>query len=178
MTKTPGFLLLASLLVPGCEPYQPVSTKPPGKPTYEQTRTADNVQSDQNTDSRHPVTAKDVGAKTRETLELTREFAAQSAEEFAAEAKVRMAEMNRKLADWEAQSKPLAEDAKVRWNEEREVLRQHLGTLQQQLDRLKEKGGNAWEEMKEGSKSAWHDLANAFSKASNHFEKDDSKANP
>lgn len=135
-------------------------------------RSPNSMETRQTTDHSKPVTADEVATKTREVLDVSGKFAAQSMDQFTTEAKRRLAEMDRKMKEWEAQSKPLTDDAKAKWNEQHELFQQRRAKLQQELDRLKESGGNAWNEMKEGSEAAWHELSEAFIKAAEHFQKD------
>jgi hypothetical protein len=63
------------------------------------------------------------------------------------------------------------EEARVKWESARDEFRRRRAELQQELDKLKEAGDDGWLHMKEGAKSAWKSLSDAFRDAAEQVEK-------
>lgn len=161
MNKWKISLTAIALYAIGCSPAQPVPNQSSNPKSHST-----------------PVTAHDVSVKAKEALDVTGKFAAQSMEQFTVEAKRRLEEMDRKVNEWEGLSEPLTDEAKTKWNEQRELFAERRAKLQLELDKLKESSSDAWEKMKEGSHAAWNDLVDAFHKASEHFSKDQKPPKP
>ena len=119
-----------------------------------------------------PVTAEDVAAKTQDAVNVAGEFAAQTKDEFVAEAKVRLARIDQQIQEWDAKSESLKAEAKASWAKERERLRQRQAEMQLELEKLEKASGEAWGDLKVGATAAWNELSKGFSDAAARFEKD------
>ena len=174
MTGTRSMLAFAMLLAIGCTPkeYDSASSSPSSKSAQNGGASVNGA--DHKNDGKS-VTADQVVEKTKEALESAGALAAKSKDEFVAEAKQRLAEMDQKIEEWEAESKPVAEDARTKWEHEREVLRERRTQMQQELDKLKNASGDAWQDMKQGATAEWKELADAFRKAEVHIKEEQEK---
>jgi hypothetical protein len=81
------------------------------------------------------------------------------------------------LAEWEAiineymrKAETATAEAKLKYQEQIDSLReQHAETLQR-LHALQNISGEAWEDLRAGMESAWHELKQAFEKAAKKFK--------
>ncbi len=170
MISLRDFAVCALLLGVGCTPHEWDSPGASNKSTNERASATKPASRSDHKPGRQTVTSDAVVEKTKETLTLTGELIAQTKDEFVAKAKQRLAEMDRKLDEWETRSKPLSEDAQAKLAHEREVFHQRRTEMQQELDRLSDASDDAWQDTKEGATKVWRDVADAFGKAATHFE--------
>lgn len=170
MSKVYPFMVSASLLFLGCTANERTTTT-----VSETSGNGERVTVTETTVEQKetpPVTADDVAMKTREAVDVAGEFAAQTKEEFVAEAQDRLAQIDAKIKEWDAKSETLQAEAKTRWHEEREKLRQQQAKLQLEIEKLQNATGEAWLDVKAGATAAWKELANGFSAAATRFEED------
>jgi poly(hydroxyalkanoate) granule-associated protein len=80
------------------------------------------------------------------------------------------------LRDWDAQLDQLMaqaqkakEDARLKIQGEIDNLRRQRAALQHQLDELRSRGEEAWEDLKKGVDKAWGDINEALGKVAAHF---------
>jgi hypothetical protein len=171
MNRLRGLSLCVILLASSCSPKEYDSRAASrNDSTSGRDNGAETVKGTDHTRDGQKATKDQLVEKTKETWDLARGLAAQTRDEFVAEAKERLAEMDRKIDEWESQSGSLSEDAKGKWNEEREVLRERRTQMQKELDKVKDASGDAWQEVKAGAKAAWNDLADAFRKSEERFK--------
>lgn len=169
MKQVLGFLIATGLMLPGCTTKEWDSkTDSQTSSNGQQTVTVTKTVVEQN--DRPPVTTEKLAEKTKETLKLAGEFAAQNKDEFVAEVKRRLASINQQLMEWDAQSESWTADAKAKWNIEREKLHQRQLEMQRELEMLESATGAAWGDVKAGATAAWKNLADGFSQAAAHFD--------
>ena len=171
MKQTYGLMSLIALLVVGCARQDSVSvsqTTTDGQRSVTVTKTVE-------TQHATTATAEELAAKARETADLAGELAAQTKDEFIAAAKERLVKIDQRINEWDAQSALMSAEAKVRWNEERERLRQHQAEMQLELERLQKASGEAWGDLKAGATAAWKELASGFNSAAARFDQDRKK---
>lgn len=70
----------------------------------------------------------------------------------------------------EAKADKAKADARIRYGEEIEKLREKLDTARVKLSLLQDAGEQAWEDVKEGLDAAMRDLRQAYSRATSRFE--------
>jgi DNA anti-recombination protein RmuC len=160
---------LACLMVlPGCTEKRVESTnvvKPSATGTQPVTETTTVVET-----KAPSVTTDDVAQSAQETATVGGNLAAQTKDEFVAEAKQRLAQMDKKIQEWDSHSDALNAEARARWQQEREQLRERQAELQRQLDRLQTASGEAWGDLKTGATAAWDELATGFRNAASHYD--------
>jgi len=162
-------LTCLGVLIAGCSP-QPIVTTP-ASPASNTTPAGSTVPT---TDVVGPSTESGSGAKLQreagEAWDAAGEFAAESKDEFVAEAKRRLAIMDAKLEEWKVQASKMSAEAKEEWEPRRVQLEERRDELQKELDRLMTSSAGAWEEVKVGAAKAWKETSDAFRKAADHFQ--------
>lgn len=118
------------------------------------------------------VTVDELAAKSKETLRIAGALADQTKDEFIAEAKRRLAEIDSKIKQWDAESETMTAEAKAKWTEEREKLHQKQVAMQLEIEKLQGESAAAWVDVKAGATAAWKNLADGFQAASEHFNRD------
>ena len=80
------------------------------------------------------------------------------------------------LSEWENKIDTLLDKAEAatasarsHYYEQRQILDAKQEVIRRKLCELKEEGGEAWEEIKDGMEEAWKDLHGAFEKAAAKF---------
>jgi len=176
MKTTFALMMTTTLVLCGCNSKVTDSTtvthsSPEGQQSVTVTKSvveppqADNA----NTDN---VTTEQLAAKSRETLQIAGELASQTKDEFVVEAKRRLAEIDSKIKEWDAQSETMTAEAKEKWVQQREELHQKQLAMQAELEKLQGKSAAAWADVKTGATAAWKDLADGFRSAAEHFKHD------
>ena len=113
--------------------------------------------------------ADKVKQKAGETVEASKEFAAETKKEYE-EA------LQKEFNDLSADIKELRLSAKAKGQEAKAEVKDQLGELEKKreevaakMKKLGKSTGKAWTNMKEGVESAWNDLKAAYSKAAKSF---------
>lgn len=170
MKKISGLLFAGLILMAGCEPTvstTPTSSVPPvvEESTTEVTKTEKSA--DGTTITKEKVTT------THEDTDLTTDPSDGTREEFIADAKARLDQLDTKLKNWEERAAVFKDDMKVKWEKERERLEKRRDKMREELARLQDASSDAWVDLKIGARSAWNELKESFSEAASHFEKDE-----
>jgi hypothetical protein len=75
-----------------------------------------------------------------------------------------------KLAEFKAQAKSSAADARINYAKQIDELEQKVGTTWTKLKELGEASDDAWEQLKEGVENAWATLSAAIRNATAKFK--------
>lgn len=169
-------IMTATLMLCGCDSKVTDSTtvthsSPEGQQSVTITKTVvEPPQADKATTDK--ATTEQLAAKSRETLQIAGELAAQTKDEFVAEAKRRLANIDSKIKEWDAQSESMTAAAKEKWSAEREKLHQKQVAMQLEIEKLQGESAAAWADVKAGATAAWKNLADGFQAAAEHFNRD------
>jgi chromosome segregation ATPase len=105
-----------------------------------------------------------------EAGEALADWSAGTKEALIEKAEQRLSEFDDEIAQLERKSQDLKDDAKVRWEEDKQRLEEKRREISQQLDELKDSSGGAWEKMSQGIVKAFIDLKEAAKEAASEFE--------
>jgi len=75
-----------------------------------------------------------------------------------------------KLAEFKAQAKSSAADARIKYSKQVDELEQKINTTKGKLKELGEASDDAWEQLKVGVESAWGALSTAIRSAAAKFK--------
>ena len=75
-----------------------------------------------------------------------------------------------KLAEFKAQAKSSAADARIKYSKQVDELEQKINTTKGKLKELGEASDDAWEQLKVGVESAWGSLSAAIRNAAAKFK--------
>lgn len=171
-------IMTATLMLCGCDSKVTDSTtvthsSPEGQQSVTITKTVvEPPQADQATTDK--ATTEQLAAKSRETLQIAGELAAQTKDEFVAEAKRRLADIDSKIKEWDVRAESMTAEAKAKWSEQREKLHQKQIAMQLEIEKLQGESAAAWADVKAGATAAWKNLADGFQAAAEHFNRDSS----
>ena len=90
---------------------------------------------------------------------------------YEATAEAKMQKLGAEIDALQAKASLATADAKVKYQEQLEVLKAKRSEAKVKLDSLKDSAGNAWEEMQTGVESAWKELQSAFDRAKSELDK-------
>ena len=166
MRKLLMIFTIASFITMGCSP-EPIVTVPAESPLAAPPAPAQPNSVD---DPESSSSAEKARREAKEAWDAAAEFAAESKEEFVAEAKRRLALMDAKLEEWKQRASSMSSEEKSKWEPERIELQQRRDELQRELDRPGSASAAAWEDLKVGASKAWKETSEAFRKAATHFE--------
>ncbi|BAZ39189.1 hypothetical protein NIES4101_51410 [Calothrix sp. NIES-4101] len=90
-------------------------------------------------------------------------------QDFQEKMEIQLAKLQTQIDELKVKSSLAQADAKDAYQEQLASLNTKCQTTRLKLQELKSKGGNAWEEMKDGLETAWSDLQDSFNRAVTHF---------
>ena len=160
---------IVSCVAMGCSP-EPIVTVPAEGPLTVPAAPAQPNLADDPPASDTSSSAEKARREAKEAWDAAAEFAAESKEEFVAEAKRRLALMDVKLEEWKQRASTMSAEEKAKWEPERVELQQRRDELQRELDRLGTASAAAWEDLKVGASKAWKETSESFRKAASHFQ--------
>jgi hypothetical protein len=125
--------------------------------------------------ARQEVTARKVVDESREAYEAATQFAAQSRDEFIAEARQRLIKIDAKIEDYERRLNDRSQEFTAEAREKSEMhlvdLKRHREDMQKKLDELSRDSGAAWKELSAGAHKSWSEMSKAFRAAAAAFDK-------
>jgi len=90
-------------------------------------------------------------------------------EAYQEKAEAQLREWGAKIDELKAKADKAKAEAKIEYYEQIEELRSKQEAIQLKLQKLRESGGQAWEELKPGLEHAWNDLKISVEKAVSKF---------
>jgi chromosome segregation ATPase len=84
--------------------------------------------------------------------------------------KSRLESLEQQLAKLEARASELGDDVREEYGEQLIDLRAKRDVARQKLEEMNRASGAAWEDVKEGAESVWHELEEALEKATSRFD--------
>jgi chromosome segregation ATPase len=88
---------------------------------------------------------------------------------YVAKLKAKLDEWNAGIDKYEAQVREAQADAKIRYERQLAELKDKRDEAEAKLRALQLASTDAWETLRQGAEAAWHDMAQAFSKAAERF---------
>lgn len=90
-------------------------------------------------------------------------------DEYADKLKAQIDEWNAELDRFEARVNAAAAEARQRYQEELNALRERRDGMLQELGRVQQASDEAWDEVWQGAEQAWQTMKEAFGKARSKF---------
>ncbi len=81
----------------------------------------------------------------------------------------RLDELQAEVDQLRAKAEATQADAKVRFLDEVAHLQKKQQEAAEKVQKLNETGGHAWEDLRQGAESAWHEVSDALDKARKRF---------
>ncbi|MCC7424193.1 MAG: hypothetical protein IT428_28330 [Planctomycetaceae bacterium] len=132
--------------------------------------------------ARQEVTARKVIDESREAFQAASEFAAQSKDEFVAEAQQRLARMDARMAEYERRlndrSKEFSAETRETWRTRLADLKMKREEMQKKLDELRRDSGSAWKDLSAGAHRSWNEMSKAFREAAAEFDDAEARESP
>lgn len=117
------------------------------------------------------TSAEDVQRESREAVETAHDYLSEEMKPFVQASEQKIAEMEEKTTVWRAKVDDLSEDARASAREELAELEAKAMEARRQLKALKEKTGNATEDIKTGAEAAIEELQQAYDRAAARYQK-------
>ena len=81
-----------------------------------------------------------------------------------------LAQWDANLDLWSANAKKATADARIKYENELEILKGKRAAARKKLDELGKRSENAWEDMKDGVEKVWDDMGKAMDKVAARFK--------
>ena len=171
MYKLLGTLLCGVAILSGCEPVGPVTAPPANSALPKQTTTTETTRTEKKVDGQ-TVESTEVVKESTDIDDLSVDPSDNTREEFIAETKRKIDQLNAAIARWEDRAAAGAEEMKAKWIKEREKLEKRRDKMNAELEKLQAASSDAWIDLKIGARKAWDELKDAIGNAAEHFKSD------
>jgi len=119
--------------------------------------------------SSNPADGDGIKQKFSDAVNSTKDYAAQSKDEFLATMSKKMKDLDGKIDDLTKKSAGYKDDAKAQADKALAELRQQRDVLGRKFDDLKKSGQDTWDKARAGMASAWSEVEKAYNNAKAKF---------
>jgi len=109
-----------------------------------------------------PVTAQNVQDQFKNAATTAKTFVIENKDEFVATMNKKLHELDAKIDELAKKSEPYKDDAKVQADKALAALREQRQAVNEQFEKAKQAGGDAWQEIKAKCSSAMAELEVAY----------------